>query len=166
MNEAVGAAIVPLRPDASQAAEPTPEAGPDGLPADICERGFVPIFRCLRDHPVRRDLVAWWVYTELAGRARFARDRAALRQAPGGRRYLRLAIGQAVCGIRDLAGTAGVGEKAIRTALERLESWGLVALNRTHQGTIVTLHGYAEFWSRGEGEGQTRGRTTGRTEGT
>ncbi len=115
------------------------------------QRGFVPFCRSLNGHPAMADPLAWWVYTTLAYRARF--HNGGVERVPGTAAYIWCEIGQCVCGRQELAVKAGVGERAIRTRLRRLVTWGLISRKATKRGSLITMLGYGAFWL-----GQSRGR--------
>ncbi len=109
------------------------------------DRGWFPFSRELRDHPIMTNSLTLWVYIELGLRARFLPR---VERVPGTTVYLNCNTGECVCGRKELAIKIGVGERRIRTALDRLVRWGLISTKGTRQGSIVTLLGIRRFWEK------------------
>lgn len=57
-----------------------------------------------------------------------------------------LEAGQCVVGRRVLASALGLGENAVRGALDRLEGYGLITREATTRFSVVTINNYEEFF--------------------
>ena len=136
---------------------PSPEKDASTGGQDLWAAGYVPFRRSLEGSPLFDDPICAWLLFLLVYRARYQSPGPMV--APGQFRFIDCDIGQAVAGRTKLAKQARCGERRIRTALTRLESWGLVRQETSKQGTLVTLVGYKEFWSQKQGKRPTRERT-------
>lgn len=110
------------------------------LPAPDFSRGYVKWPRSvLRE--LLPDLVALGTYGVIIERAAYNAGPRLVR----GHGVQWLEIGQAYIGRADIAKAIGVGERSVRTALDKLVKLGFVTVEPSKLGTKVTVRGYGEI---------------------
>jgi hypothetical protein len=110
-------------------------------------RDFVKLPRAVA-RQLMRDKTMLAVYVECLCRARYAGGA----DIQPGRGVIALAPGQLVVGRGELAASTATSENATRGALERLKSTGLITIQATNRGTIVSVVGYGGTAEDGRAE--------------
>jgi uncharacterized phage protein (TIGR02220 family) len=96
---------------------------------------------------VCRDTNTLRVYLELASRARWTAG-----AVLGSHGVVQLAVGQAIMGRGEVAAVLDLTERAVRTAIDRLSALGVLTVETTKRGTVVTLRDYSSSDEHGPSE--------------
>lgn len=127
-------------------------------------RGFVKIFRCIDDNVLWRSNEPYcrraaWI--DLIFQVNHEEKEFIL-----GNQKMVVKRGQRWTSISKLAQRWGWSEKKVRAYLDLLKAEGMIYLETTNRGTLITLVNYSKFQDFGiKREGQKEGQKTGQKEG-
>ena len=109
-------------------------------------KGFIKLYR---------QMLGWGWYTDTATKCVFLHLLLLAAWEEGSYREVRLAPGQAVISIRELAAQTGVSVQSVRTALRHLKATGEITQEPRGKYSVFTIQNYALY--QGGGAGASRG---------
>ena len=100
---------------------------------------------------LHRQMLGWGWYTDTATKCVFLHLLLLAAWEEGSYREVRLAPGQAVSSIRELAAQTGVSVQSVRTALRHLKSTGEITQEPRGKYSVFTIENYARYQGAGAG---------------
>ncbi len=104
------------------------------------KRGFVKLYRKIKDNPVYLNPNCFLLFVELIFRCSYKDKWIVIKD-----QEILLKKGQAVCGLSELAKARGLTIQQVRTAFNKMKKWEIITSKSTNHGTVVTVCNFDSY---------------------